>query len=79
VWRRSTEPPRGDLPSFQTVCGGDAAASGSKRVVVRVDFGDAESDAFVGEQPPSEELTKCVTGAEAASMANYWPWPPRPA
>ncbi|MFG1960822.1 SCO2322 family protein [Nonomuraea sp. NPDC049028] len=65
----ATEPPGGDLPSFQTVCGKDAAASGSKRVVVRVDFGDPESDAFPGEQPPAEGLTKCVTGAETASTA----------
>ncbi|WP_433510093.1 SCO2322 family protein [Nonomuraea sp. CA-143628] len=63
----ATEPPGGDLPSFQTVCGKDPAASGSKRVVVRVDFGDPESDAFPGEQPPEEGLTKCVTGAETAS------------
>ncbi|MCA2226793.1 hypothetical protein [Nonomuraea aurantiaca] len=65
----ATEPPGGDLPSYQMVCGKDAAATGSKRVVVRVDFGDPESDAFPGEQPPAEGLTKCVTGAETASTA----------
>ncbi|MEV1241336.1 hypothetical protein [Nonomuraea sp. NPDC049750] len=65
----ATGPPGGDLPSFQTVCGKDAAASGGKRVVVRVDFGDPESDAFPGEQSPAEGLTKCVTGAETASTA----------
>ncbi|MFI7634860.1 SCO2322 family protein [Nonomuraea sp. NPDC049400] len=75
-WRFSVAPdgaagesPGGDLPSFQAVCGKDAAASGHKRVVVAVDFGDGDADAYPGERPPGQGLLKCVAGAENATAA----------
>ncbi|MEV1177214.1 SCO2322 family protein [Nonomuraea sp. NPDC049784] len=75
-WRFSVAPdgaagesPGGDLPSFQTVCGKDAAASGHKRVVVAVDFGDGDADAYPGEQPPGQGVLKCVAGTENATAA----------
>ncbi|WP_170246964.1 SCO2322 family protein, partial [Nonomuraea zeae] len=75
-WRFSAAPdaaagesPGGDLPSFQTVCGKDAAASGHKRVVVAVDFGDGESDAYPGDRPPAQGVLRCVAGAEDATAA----------
>ncbi|MEO3803310.1 SCO2322 family protein [Nonomuraea sp. B1E8] len=63
------EPPAGELPSFQAVCGKDTAASGHKRVVVAVDFGEAGSDAYPGERPPAEPSATCVAGAESATAA----------
>ncbi|MFI6731631.1 SCO2322 family protein [Nonomuraea sp. NPDC050451] len=75
-WRFSVAPdgvrgesPGGDLPSFQAVCDRDAAGSGHKRVVVAVDFGDGEADAYPGERPPGQSLLKCVAGAENATAA----------
>ncbi|MDX3107238.1 SCO2322 family protein [Nonomuraea angiospora] len=75
-WRFSVAPdgargesPGGDLPSFQAVCGRDAAGSGHKRVVVAVDFGDGEADAYPGERTPAQSAPKCVTGAEDATAA----------
>ncbi|MET7337783.1 SCO2322 family protein [Nonomuraea sp. NPDC005650] len=75
-WRFSVAPdgvtgesPGGDLPSFQSVCGGDPAGSGYKRVAVAVDFGDGEGDAYPGERPPGQSAPKCVTGAEDATAA----------
>ncbi|MEV4010048.1 SCO2322 family protein [Nonomuraea angiospora] len=75
-WRFSVAPdgargesPGGDLPSFQAVCGKDAAGSGHKRVVVAVDFGDGEADAYPGEQAPGQIAPKCVAGAENATAA----------
>lgn len=61
------EPPGGEMPVFEAVCGKEPAASGHKRVVLTVDFGDAESDAYPGDQPPSGALQKCVAGAENAT------------
>ncbi|GAA3209417.1 SCO2322 family protein [Nonomuraea helvata] len=63
------ESPGGDLPSFQAVCGKDTAASGHKRVVVAVDFGDGDADAYPGERPPGQGVLTCVTGAEDATTA----------
>ncbi|NRQ38887.1 hypothetical protein HII36_44760 [Nonomuraea sp. NN258] len=63
----ASEPPAGEMPVFETVCGKDAAASGHKRVAVVVDFGDADADAFPGEQPPRQDVVKCVAGAEGAT------------
>ncbi|MFG6196684.1 SCO2322 family protein [Nonomuraea sp. JJY05] len=75
-WRFSVAPdgargesPGGDLPSFQAVCGKDAAGSGHKRVVVAVDFGDGEADAYPGERPPGQSAPQCVAGAENATAA----------
>ncbi|MFI9836668.1 SCO2322 family protein [Nonomuraea sp. NPDC051941] len=75
-WRFSVAPdgargesPGGDLPSFQAVCGRDAAGSGHKRVVVAVDFGDGEADAYPGERAPGQSAPKCVAGAEDATAA----------
>ncbi|MEU8249459.1 SCO2322 family protein [Nonomuraea sp. NPDC048916] len=65
----ATEPPGGDLPGFEAVCGKDAAVSGHKRVVVTVDFGDGDTDAYPGDQPPAQGLLKCVAAAENASTA----------
>jgi hypothetical protein len=76
-WRFSAAPdaaagesPGGELPSFQTVCGKDAATSGHKRVVVMVDFGDGETDAHPGDRPPAQGILKCVAGAEDATAAH---------
>ncbi|TDD04578.1 SCO2322 family protein, partial [Nonomuraea diastatica] len=63
------EPPGGELPSFQAVCGKDTAASGHKRVAVAVDFGETGSDAYPGEQPPAGPAATCVAGAESATAA----------
>ncbi|MEV0993639.1 SCO2322 family protein [Nonomuraea sp. NPDC050202] len=63
------EPPGGDLPSFEAVCGRDTAGSGHKRVVLAVDFGDAEADAHRGERPPAQAAPACVAGAEDATTA----------
>lgn len=63
----ATEPPGGEMPAFEAVCGKEPAASGHKRVVITVDFGDADSDAYPGDQPPSPTLLKCVNGAENAT------------
>ncbi|TDE54518.1 hypothetical protein E1295_15435 [Nonomuraea mesophila] len=73
-WRFSAapdggEPPGGELPSFQAVCGRDTAASGHKRVAVAVDFGQAGSDAYPGERPPAAPAVTCVAGAESATSA----------
>ncbi|WP_336210611.1 SCO2322 family protein [Nonomuraea sp. LPB2021202275-12-8] len=65
----ASEPPGGDQPAFQAVCGMDTAASGHKRVVVVVDFGDADSDAYPGDRPPAGDLLECVTAAEDATSA----------
>ncbi|MEV4164056.1 SCO2322 family protein [Nonomuraea dietziae] len=62
----AAESPRGDLPAFDQVCGKEPATSGHQRVAVVVDFGDAETDAYPGEQPPAA-LTRCVSGAEGAT------------
>ncbi|GAA3554654.1 hypothetical protein GCM10022419_038810 [Nonomuraea rosea] len=76
-WRFSAAPdaaagesPGGELPSFRIVCGKDAATSGHKRVVVMVDFGDGESDAYPGDRPPAKGVLKCVAGAEDATAAH---------
>ncbi|MFI6477813.1 SCO2322 family protein [Nonomuraea sp. NPDC050663] len=71
-WRFSagadTEPPGGEVPDFATVCGKQAAApAGSKRVVIAVDFGDAEVDAHPGEQPPTQGVLTCATGSADAT------------
>ncbi|GAA4945451.1 hypothetical protein HD597_006682 [Nonomuraea thailandensis] len=63
------EPPGGDLPSFEAVCGRDTAGSGHKRVVLALDFGDAEADAHPGERPPAQAAPACVAGAENATTA----------
>ncbi|MEV4108894.1 hypothetical protein [Nonomuraea sp. NPDC049695] len=63
------ESPGGELPSFPAVCGKDTAASGHKRVVVAVDFGDGDADAYPGERPPGQGMLTCVTGAEDATTA----------
>ncbi|MFG1701686.1 SCO2322 family protein [Nonomuraea sp. M3C6] len=65
----AAESPGGDQPSFQAVCGKDAAASGHKRVVVAVDFGDGDADAYPGDRPPAQGAVKCVAGAEDATTA----------
>ncbi|GAA2382896.1 SCO2322 family protein [Nonomuraea africana] len=62
----AAESPGGDLPAFDRICGKEPAASGHQRVAVVVDFGDAETDAYPGEQPPGA-LTRCVSGAEGAT------------
>ncbi|WP_327086102.1 SCO2322 family protein [Nonomuraea sp. NBC_01738] len=56
----ASEPPGGELADFATLCAGQAAVSGSKRVAVQVDFGDATADAYPGDTPPGA-LMKCVT------------------
>ncbi|GAA1693362.1 hypothetical protein GCM10009733_106560 [Nonomuraea maheshkhaliensis] len=61
--------PGGELPSFESVCGRDTAASGHKRVAVSVDFGDGDADAYPGDQPPAQGVLRCVAGAEDATTA----------
>ncbi|MDF5758518.1 SCO2322 family protein [Spongiactinospora sp. TRM90649] len=63
----AAEAPGGDVPAFEAVCGGQTAASGSKRVAVTVDYGDAQGDAWPGETPPDGPLTKCVVTGEGAT------------
>ncbi|TMR07970.1 hypothetical protein ETD86_49750 [Nonomuraea turkmeniaca] len=65
----ASESPGGDLPAFETVCGKDPAASGHKRVAVVVDFGDGDTDAYPGDQPPAQGTLKCVAGAKDATAA----------
>ncbi|MGI5292589.1 SCO2322 family protein [Nonomuraea polychroma] len=65
----ASESPGGDLPAFETACGKDAAASGHKRVAVAVDFGDGDTDAYPGDQPPAQGVLTCVAGAEDATAA----------
>ncbi|MGP3913703.1 SCO2322 family protein [Nonomuraea sp. 10N515B] len=65
----ASESPGGDLPAFETVCGKDAAASGHKRVAVAVDFGDGDTDAYPGDQPPAQGVLTCVAGTEDATTA----------
>ncbi|GAA2211147.1 hypothetical protein GCM10009850_066060 [Nonomuraea monospora] len=70
-WRFSAswDPPGGELPAFETVCGRDTAGSGHKRVVLAVDFGDSEADAHPGDRPPARVPPACVAGAENATTA----------
>ncbi|MEU6997529.1 SCO2322 family protein [Nonomuraea sp. NPDC046570] len=72
-WRFSASPdgaaaesPAGELPAFEQVCGKQAASSGHKRVAMVVDFGDGDTDAYTGDQPPAP-LSTCVIGAENAT------------
>jgi ribosomal protein L12E/L44/L45/RPP1/RPP2 len=53
----SSDEPRA-TPSFSTVCDGTPAVSGSKRVALVVDFGDAA--AAPGNETPPALLTRCV-------------------
>lgn len=62
-----SEPPGGELADFAAVCGKQAAVSGHKRVAVQVDFGDGDTDAYPGDQPPGQGVQKCVVGAENAT------------
>nr|WP_311132311.1 hypothetical protein [Nonomuraea gerenzanensis] len=69
------EPPGGELPSFEGVCGRETAGSGHKRVVVAVDFGDVGAMGSGGEEPrpgdrpPAQAAPVCVAGAEDATTA----------
>lgn len=65
----ASEPPGGELTSYESVCGGSAATSGHKRVAVVVDFGDADADAYPGDRPPAGGVLRCVAGAENATAA----------
>lgn len=64
----ASEPPGGELPSFQSVCGQDTAGSGHKRVALAVDFGD-DADARPGDRPPAQDVLRCVAGVEDATTA----------
>lgn len=73
-WRFSASPdgiaaesPGGEIPDFAAVCGKDPAASGHKQIAIAVDFGDGDTDAYPGDQPPSAPLLTCVNGAENAT------------
>ncbi|TKK80962.1 hypothetical protein FDA94_34750 [Herbidospora galbida] len=60
-----TDSPR-EVPLFDDVCGTQAATSGQKRVVLAVDFGDGEVDAYPGDTPPQSTVT-CVVAPSAAT------------
>ncbi|WP_157520925.1 SCO2322 family protein [Herbidospora daliensis] len=60
-----TDSPR-EVPAFDDVCGAQAAGSGQKRVVLAVDFGDGEVDAYPGDTPPQSTVT-CVVAPSAAT------------
>ncbi|WP_062351559.1 SCO2322 family protein [Herbidospora yilanensis] len=62
-----TDSPR-EVPAFDDVCGGQAAASGQKRVVLAVDFGDGEVDAYPGDTPPQSTVTCVVAPSSATSL-----------
>lgn len=66
----ASEPPGGELPSFQDVCGQDTAGSGHKRVALVVDFGE-EDDARPGDRPPAQDVLRCVAGAEDATAVQF--------
>ncbi|GLW10569.1 hypothetical protein Misp01_56970 [Microtetraspora sp. NBRC 13810] len=64
----AAEAPGGDIPVFEQLCKDVPAAEGEKRVVVAVDFGDAEADAYPGETPPSDTpVVRCVSAGEPAT------------
>lgn len=60
-----TDSPR-EVPAFDDVCGKQAATSGQKRVVLAVDYGDGEVDAYPGDTPPASTVT-CVVAPESAT------------
>nr|WP_062342422.1 SCO2322 family protein [Herbidospora sakaeratensis] len=62
-----TDSPR-EVPAFADVCGTQAAGSGQKRVVLAVDFGDGEVDAYPGDTPPPSTVTCVVAPASATSL-----------
>lgn len=62
-----TDSPR-EVPAFDDVCGGQAAGSGQKRVVLAVDFGDGEVDAYPGDTPPQSTVTCVVAPSSATSL-----------